>query len=414
MRAGTAIEVRDLRKSFAVPSADARTLLDRLRGPVRRGVRGALPVIDGISFDVEDGEFFGIVGRNGSGKSTLIRILANIYGADEGTVDIRGRVAPVVELGVGFNPELSARSNVILGGVTLGLERAAIEGRVTEVLEFAGIARFAEMPMRNFSTGMRTRLAFAVSIEADPDVLLLDEALAVGDGDFQERCMNELNRRRDAGKTIVLVSHSIGKIRQHCDRALLLVDGKIAAIGDPDEVGLAYRAHVTDEKRPARRKRGVTDGAEIESLELLSTDESRVVERGARIEAQVVLQMLEPRERFGVRMEIRDKDGTVILIVSRMAEGVAAASPGDRVTIRLSAENPLTPGEYDLGFRALTASPDGEPFTDSPVEWAFVSVGGHAERHSGAVEVDSTVEFAVERSTAGPRPQSANPGAAVR
>ena len=334
MRAGTAIEVRDLRKSFAVPSADARTLLDRLRGPVRRGVRGALPVIDGISFDVEDGEFFGIVGRNGSGKSTLIRILANIYGADEGTVDIRGRVAPVVELGVGFNPELSARSNVILGGVTLGLERGAIEGRVAEVLEFAGIARFAEMRMRNFSTGMRTRLAFAVSIEADPDVLLLDEALAVGDGDFQERCINELNRRRDAGKTIVLVSHSIGKIRQHCDRALLLVDGKIAAVGDPDEVGLAYRAHVTDEKRPARRKRGVTDGAEIESLELLSADEARVVERGRRIEAQVVLQMLEPRERVGVRMEIRDKDGTVILIVSRLAEGVAAVSPGDRVTIR--------------------------------------------------------------------------------
>jgi len=414
MRAGTAIEVRDLRKSFAVPSADARTLFDRLRGPVRRGVRGALPVIDGISFDVEDGEFFGIVGRNGSGKSTLIRILANIYGADEGTVDVRGRVAPVVELGVGFNPELSARSNVVLGGITLGLERGRIEGRVDDVLEFAGIARFAEMPMRNFSTGMRTRLAFAVSIESDPDVLLLDEALAVGDGDFQERCISELNSRRDAGKTIVLVSHSIGKIRQHCDRALLLVDGKIAAIGDPDEVGLAYRAHVTNESRPAHRRRGVAEGAEIESLEVLSADRDRVVERGARIEAQVVLQMLEPRERVGVRMEVRGKEGTVILVVARMAERAPAVSPGDRVTVTISAENPLAPGEYELGFRALTAGPKGKPFTDSPVEWAFVSVGGHAERHTGAIEVESEVEFAVDRPTAASKPLSASPRAVAR
>jgi ABC-type polysaccharide/polyol phosphate transport system ATPase subunit len=130
MRAGTAIEVRDLRKSFAVPSSDTPTLADRLRGPVRRGVPGALAVLDGISFDVEDGEFFGIVGRNGSGKSTLIRILANIYRADSGTVDVRGRVAPVVELGVGFNPELSARSNIVLGGVTLGLDKEVTESRV--------------------------------------------------------------------------------------------------------------------------------------------------------------------------------------------------------------------------------------------------------------------------------------------
>ncbi len=310
MRAGTAIEVRDLRKSFAVPSSDTPTLADRLRGPVRRGVPGALAVLDGISFDVEDGEFFGIVGRNGSGKSTLIRILANIYRADSGTVDVRGRVAPVVELGVGFNPELSARSNIVLGGVTLGLDKEVTESRVEDVLSFAGVERFAEMPLRNFSTGMRTRLAFAVSIESDPDILLLDEALAVGDGDFQERCIAELNRRRDAGKTIILVTHSIGKVRQECDRALLLVDGKIASIGDPDEVGLAYRSHVTNDSRPAHRKRGVTDGAEIESVEIIGADAEGGLPRGERIEAEMVLHMLERREAVGGRMEIRDGEGS--------------------------------------------------------------------------------------------------------
>lgn len=399
MRAGTAIEVRDLRKSFAVPSSDTPTLADRLRGPVRRGVPGALAVLDGISFDVEDGEFFGIVGRNGSGKSTLIRILANIYRADSGTVDVRGRVAPVVELGVGFNPELSARSNIVLGGVTLGLDKEVTESRVEDVLSFAGVERFAEMPLRNFSTGMRTRLAFAVSIESDPDILLLDEALAVGDGDFQERCIAELNRRRDAGKTIILVTHSIGKVRQECDRALLLVDGKIASIGDPDEVGLAYRSHVTNDSRPAHRKRGVTDGAEIESVELLGADAEGGLPRGERIEAEMVLHMLERREAVGGRMEIRDGDGSVVCSASELAGEIGEVEPGDRVRIRLSVENRLTPGEYELGFRALTAGPQGNPFTDSPVEWAFVSVSGHADRDSGAVEVESAAEFRVERST---------------
>jgi ABC-type polysaccharide/polyol phosphate transport system ATPase subunit len=226
MRPGIAIQVRDLRKSFAVPSADRASFADRLR-PVRRAVPNSLNVIDGISFDVEDGEFFGVVGRNGSGKSTLIRLLANIYAADSGTIDVRGRIVPVVELGVGFNLEHSARRNVALSGVMLGLEPDQIVGRTEHVLEFAGVRRFAEMPLRNFSTGMRTRLAFAISVEVDPDILLLDEALAVGDAAFQERCINELNSRRDKGKTIILVTHAIGKIRQHCDRALLLADGKI-------------------------------------------------------------------------------------------------------------------------------------------------------------------------------------------
>ncbi|HKJ37012.1 MAG TPA: polysaccharide ABC transporter ATP-binding protein [Solirubrobacterales bacterium] len=395
MRPGTAIEVRDLRKSFAVPSSDSRTLADRLKGPVRRGVRGGLPVLDGITFDIETGEFFGIVGKNGSGKSTLIRILANIYGVDSGTVDVRGKVAPVVELGVGFNTELSARANVVLGGVTLGLDRRSIEGRVDEVLEYAGVAGFAEMPLRNFSTGMRTRLAFAVSIEADPDILLLDEALAVGDSDFQERCLNELERRRDAGKTIVLVSHSIGKIRQYCDRAMLLVDGEIDAIGDPDTVGLAYHAHQTNANRQAHRAAGATDGAEVESVEVVGADESGSVPQTGRLEVEVVLKMLAERPRAGARVELRSGDGTVLFTVSDIGPEGEALRPGDRVRVRVSAENPVTPAEYQLGVRALATGPKGNPYTDSQVEWTFISIEGHGSREGGVIEVDSDFEFDV-------------------
>jgi ABC-type polysaccharide/polyol phosphate transport system ATPase subunit len=411
MQAGTAIEVRDLRKSFAAPSADVRTLAGRLLSPVGRGVEGALPVLDGISFEIAEGEFFGVVGSNGSGKSTLIRILANIYAADSGTVDVRGLVAPVVELGVGFNPELSARSNVSLGGVTLGLEKAAIEARTEQVLEFAGVERFAEMPLRNFSTGMRTRLAFAVSLEVDPDVLLIDEALAVGDGAFQDRCLAELTSRRDAGKTIVLVSHSISKIRQYCDRALLLVDGQIAEIGDPDRVGVAYRAHVHDAARERHRAPGSSDGAVIDSSSMLGLGPKGSLPRRQPIEADVVLRVIEARDRIGIRLDVRDQDGGVVFSVQEMKE--EGVEPGDRVRFRIKCENPLAPGEYEVGIRALSARPGGQPYSDSGAEWTFLAVDGHAERYGGAVEVPADITGTVERAGA-PAPAADPPGVVSR
>src|SRR4029453_1974709 len=165
--------------------------------------------LDGVSFEVRQGEFFGIVGRNGSGKSTLLKILASIYRADAGTVRMDGRPAPFIELGVGFDPELTARENVVLNGVMMGLSRREAQRRLDAVLDFGELGEFVELKLKNYSSGMMVRLAFAVMMQADPDILLIDEVLAVGDAAFQQKCADAFREMRDTGKTIVLVTHDM-------------------------------------------------------------------------------------------------------------------------------------------------------------------------------------------------------------
>lgn len=192
--------------------------------------------LEGISFSIGRGEFFGIVGPNGSGKSTLLKILAGIYRQDTGLVRVDGRLSPFIELGVGFNPELTARDNIRINGALLGLTRRQVADRFDAIIAFAGLERFVDQKLKNFSSGMQARLAYSIAIQVDFDILLLDEVLAVGDQEFQERCFETLAEIRAAGKTIVFVSHDLGTIRKHCDRAMLILDGSIQSLGSPDEV----------------------------------------------------------------------------------------------------------------------------------------------------------------------------------
>jgi ABC-2 type transport system ATP-binding protein len=234
---GVAVAVHDLRKSFRVPDHGPQGLSERLLHPVRRARPHELAVLDGVSFEVARGEFFGIVGPNGSGKSTLMRLLAGIYEPDGGRVDVHGTVGPFLEIGVGFNPELSARQNVVLNGVMLGLTPAQVRSRLDEILSFAEVEEFADLELKNFSSGMRVRLAFAVMIQADPDIYLIDEVLAVGDTAFREKCLEQFGELRTRGKTILLVSQQTATLEKHCDRALLLGGGKIEELGEPGVAG---------------------------------------------------------------------------------------------------------------------------------------------------------------------------------
>ena len=245
-----AIEVRDLHKGFRLRRNGADTLKERLleaRNP--EGER--LEVLRGLDFDIRQGEFFGVTGRNGSGKSTLLQLLAGIYRADAGTIRVAGSVAPFIQLGVGFHPELDARDNVVLNAVMMGLDRATAEKRVDDVIEFAGLHDFAAMKLRNYSSGMRVRLGFSVLVHSDARILLLDEVLAVGDAAFQRQCEQAFSDLSAEGRTIVLVSHSMSRVRRFCDRALLLEDGRIAAMGAPDQVAARY-----EETVPARAAAG--------------------------------------------------------------------------------------------------------------------------------------------------------------
>jgi ABC-type polysaccharide/polyol phosphate transport system ATPase subunit len=189
-----------------------------------------------VSFDVQPGEFFGVIGPNGSGKSTLLKILAGIYRGDAGEVVVRGRLSPFIELGVGFNEELSGADNVRINGTMLGLTLDEIDRRFEEIVGFAGLERFIDQKLKNYSSGMRVRLAYSIAIQVEFDILLLDEVLAVGDQEFQDKCFATLAEIRERGKTIVFVSHDLSAIREHCDRAMLLIDGSIETLGKPDEV----------------------------------------------------------------------------------------------------------------------------------------------------------------------------------
>jgi ABC-type polysaccharide/polyol phosphate transport system ATPase subunit len=194
-----------------------------------------------VTFDVGAGEFLGITGPNGCGKSTLLKILSRIYSPDSGEITLAGRVAPFLELGVGFNPELTARENIFLGGAVLGLTRAELTGRVQGILEFAELEEFADQKVKNFSSGMAVRLAFTVSIQADADILLMDEVLAVGDARFQEKCFDVFSDYKRQGRTVILVSHDLSALNLYCDRVLLLQKGEVVADGAAAEVTSRYR-----------------------------------------------------------------------------------------------------------------------------------------------------------------------------
>ncbi len=236
-----AVVVDRLSKSFLIPHERHSTLKERVVHRFSPKRCDPLTALADVSFEVGRGECFGIVGRNGSGKSTLLKCLAGIYGVDRGYAAVEGRLSPFVEMGVGFDPELTGRDNVLVNGVLLGLSRSQVRERFDDIVAFGGLEQFVDLKLKNYSSGMSVRLSFSVAIQVDADVLLVDEVLAVGDASFQEKCFVEFERLRRAGRTILLVTHDMDAVERLCDRALLLHQGRVQEIGDPGSVARAYR-----------------------------------------------------------------------------------------------------------------------------------------------------------------------------
>ena len=207
-----------------------------------RGIKGykEQKVLKGLNFEIKRGEFLGIVGRNGSGKSTLLKILAGIYYPEKGNVTINGALVPFIELGVGFNPELTGRENVYLNGALLGFSNAEMDKMYDDIWEFAELKEFEDQKLKNYSSGMQVRLAFSIAIRARGDILLLDEVLAVGDAAFQKKCEDYFENLKKNNRTVILVTHSMDNVRRFCTRAILIDDGKIIKDGKPDKVADAY------------------------------------------------------------------------------------------------------------------------------------------------------------------------------
>lgn len=235
-----AVSVRDIHKEFILPQNKNSTFKQTVVNIVKKNNKVTQKTLDGISFDIYKGDFFGIVGRNGSGKSTLLKLIAGVYTPTAGSIDVHGGLTPFIELGVGFNPELSGRDNVYLNGALLGFTRDQMAEMYDEIVGFAELAPFMDQKLKNYSSGMQVRLAFSIAIKAKNDVLIFDEVLAVGDEAFQRKCLDVFEGYKASGQTVILVSHDMETVRQFCNRAVLINDGKNIMIGDPRKIAKKY------------------------------------------------------------------------------------------------------------------------------------------------------------------------------
>jgi ABC-type polysaccharide/polyol phosphate transport system ATPase subunit/ABC-type polysaccharide/polyol phosphate export permease len=251
--AGAAISVSGVSKSFALPRHHAWTLKERMRHPIASFGHDHLQALNEVSFEVAQGEFFAVIGRNGSGKSTLLRCIAGIHQPDAGTVQVNGRVAPFIELGVGFHPHLAAADNVVVAGTLMGLRPPEARRRFPNVISFAELEEFVEMPIAKYSSGMQVRLAFSTSFQVDAEILLFDEVLAVGDEVFRRKCMATFERLIERGHTIVYVTHALETVTRFADRVLLLDSGRPVALGKPEQVLEEYKRRNQEYERARAR-----------------------------------------------------------------------------------------------------------------------------------------------------------------
>ena len=251
-----AIVVKNLSKSFNIPLEYSNGIKQKIIN-LFKGIKGyrVFTPLSNISFEIEEGDFFGIVGRNGSGKSTLLKTIAGIYSPDKGSIKVNGSLVPFIELGVGFNPELTGRENVFLNGALLGFSRKEMESMYSEIVDFAELNEFMDEKLKNYSSGMQVRLAFSIAIQAKGAILLLDEVLAVGDEAFQRKCFNYFAELKREKKTVVLVTHDMDTVQRFCNKAIMIDKGRVIIDGNPSKVAQEYRdllmpkgAVVKDEK----------------------------------------------------------------------------------------------------------------------------------------------------------------------
>lgn len=235
------IKVSHVSKSFRLPHEKHSSIKNVFVNVFRPGKKYEKQgVLHNVNFEVKKGEFFGIVGRNGSGKSTMLKLLAGIYSVDVGKIEIEGSLTPFIELGVGFNPELTGRENVFLNGALLGFNRTQMSAMYEDIVAFAELERFMDQKLKNYSSGMQVRLAFSIAIKINSDILLLDEVLAVGDAAFQKKCFDYFRKLKKDKKTVVFISHDMNAVREYCDRAVMIEGGKIIASGSPEKVAKEY------------------------------------------------------------------------------------------------------------------------------------------------------------------------------
>jgi ABC-2 type transport system ATP-binding protein len=391
------VEARDVRKTFRVSTQRIDTLKERFTQRGRGGDLREIAALKGVSFDVHQGEFFGIVGRNGSGKSTLLKIMASIYRADAGRVRMAGRLAPFIELGVGFDAELTARENVALNGVLMGLSRREAGTRLGSVLEFAELEQFADLKLKNYSSGMLVRLAFAVMVEADADIMLIDEVLAVGDAAFARKCMDVFRAKRAAGRTIVLVTHDMATVQSFCDRAMVVHDGELTFIGDPEAAALEYYrlnfAVEGTERGPDREVPDLNVSIVEATLRDPAGERAENAEQGVPIGLELLLEARRDLANPGFAVHVYDEEGQEVFGLNPTLERALVAT-GERIRIAGTLENPLLPGRYFIDLWVARDRDEGALAMQRTHLLDFVVYG--TQPGAGSVWVRNDVRASVE------------------
>ncbi len=359
----SAIVVKNVYKQFRLPHEQQSTIKEKFINGVRRKNKKytTQKAIKGVSFDIKKGEFFGIVGRNGSGKSTLLKILAGIYQPTRGSVSVHGRLVPFIELGVGFNPELTGRENVYLNGALLNFSVQEIDSFYDEVVRFAELEDFMDQKLKNYSSGMQVRLAFSMAIQAKADILLVDEVLAVGDADFQQKCFGYFRKLKKQKTTVVFVSHDMSSVREYCDRALLVEEGRVAKTGTPNNIADEYT------KLFIESRVGKSDGNQGESAHLGTgqakikniKSQKTITKKSQNLEIEFEVLAKVRLEDIVVGFRCKDSADAAIMGTNTKLEQINSISldGGEKVRINFSIPNVLNNGEYVVDL--MVVSSDG-------------------------------------------------------
>ncbi|MCW2986126.1 MAG: transporter ATP-binding protein [Conexibacter sp.] len=394
-----AVVIDHVSKTFRLPHVQYSTLKERALHPFRSTTYDEFRALNDVDLEIKAGEFFGIVGRNGSGKSTLLKCLAGIYRPDAGRVAVEGRLSPFIELGVGFNPDLTARDNVVINGVMMGLSRREAQASFDAVIEFAELEEFVDLKLKNYSSGMAVRLGFATAIQVAADVLLVDEVLAVGDANFQQKCFEEFTRLKAEGRTVVFVTHDMSSVERYCDRAMLIERGDVLQIGAPHDISRAY-----NELNFGRLVHEPTDDARYGDQVVCEIRDAWFETGGERTGDVAQHERLtmcaqirfnqdvdDPIVGFSVRNDIGH---TVFITTSEWADArTGSFAAGDELLARVEIDAVMSPTRYDL-TPSVARTGSGADVLDVREDIASVYV--HGTRVTGGL-VDLPHAFELER-----------------
>lgn len=340
------VSVKDIHKEFVLPQSKNSTFKQTVVNIVKKNNKVTQKTLDGVSFDVHEGDFFGIVGRNGSGKSTLLKLIAGVYAPTKGSVGVYGGLTPFIELGVGFNPELSGRDNVYLNGALLGFTRSQMDAMYEDIVAFAELEPFMDQKLKNYSSGMQVRLAFSIAVKAKNDILIFDEVLAVGDEAFQRKCLDVFEQYKANKQTVILVTHDMDTVKAYCNRAILISNGKVVKEGNPQRVADEYsRLNMDDIARESLNKQTVDRLNQIalttHSVENIATTSFAVCEQ-----VKATIQWSEDIHPYAVTVDLFKKSGEHVTNFKSIRGDNATSITNKQTSLSVMVTLEVSPGRY--------------------------------------------------------------------